>query len=125
MPLSLLNLGAEQKMLMPRNLKLLTLSPAEAPMKTGTSSPNLSFLKSTISSLVLLKLIERLVLQHHSTRCSITLLYTCSSTSVIQSTRVVIGEFVDGFGTMLSHTIMGIKRVGAGSYAHNLEVHQC
>lgn len=71
-----------------------------------TCSENWRVVSQLNQFLGLLILSERLFLWCHSTMCSIS---TDSSSPMIWPTTV--GEFVDGFGAVFSHTVKGVKRV--------------
>ena len=75
----------------PRNLKLLTLSTVVPSMLSGACTL-LPRLKSTISSLVLLMLRERLLAVHHSARSFTSSLYAPSSSLVMLPMTVEIGR---------------------------------
>ena len=80
-------------------LNLFHYSPS---MRIGVCSV-LLFLQSTIISLVLITLRERLLSWHHTARSLTSSLYAVSSLSVIRPTAVVIGKLNDGAGVVPDH----------------------
>lgn len=94
------------------NLKLLTLSTTDLPMKIGAWSPDFPF-RSTISSLVLLS--KWMLLCHHSSRCSISLLYTgLMIISDSANNSGVIDEFIAGVDAVLNQAVHRCKEGRTG-----------
>lgn len=78
--------------------------------------PSIPFLKSTISSFVLLTLNARLLFWHHSIRFWIYLLYSDSSLHVI--CPKMAGKLKDVVGAVSGYTVVWYRESRAGGWAH-------